>query len=153
MPDITQYAGRLNDVAILHGVKSSGVQLLSMNLSGSEICTGVQKIVQNVVVLLLTEKGTDPYDAARGTDFMISVRQGLVVNSTEVKVSFSRAAEDIIQQLEASETEDTPDDERLTGLELLSFSFDGSTLLMTIKLTTAAADLRPVILPISIPLG
>lgn len=148
---IEAYAGRTNDLVVFHGAQASGRTQLQMNLSDGEICTGVQKVAQNVAILLFTEKGSDPFEPTKGTAFMGLARQSRLQTEVDIQVQIGRAIVDIIQQLSDTEVADTPDDERLIGINLRSFSFVDGNLVLELVLTTNDPE-RAAILPIDIPL-
>lgn len=144
------YFKRTNDVAILHGVTPGLGKAVRVNLSEDEICTGVQKLAQAVMIELFTEKGSDPFDVSRGTTFMLDAKRGRLINDTEAAIRFYQAATDILTRFRASENTE-PDDEKLRSLDLLGISFAGDRLTLSVKITTADPA-RQVILPIPIPM-
>lgn len=154
MSTVADYTGRTIDLAIYHGVETGKRAAIDVSLSGNEVAAGVQRLVQVVGVLLLTEKGSDPYNADKGTTFMVAVRQGRVSTDMDVQTEFGIAAEEIVRQIATSQPDTTPSDEILRKLELKNFFVDSNAgrLLLVVKLTTGDPGQEEIILPISIPL-
>lgn len=152
---LAPYSGRLNDLCILHGATGSGLRQLDVSLGGNAICTGAQKLAQKVLLAFMTELGSEQFDPDRGTGFMTSARQGRLNSDTAVQMEFNAAASRALRQMETDrelDDRDIPDDEIPDKLELVTFSLAGGRLAMTLKITSVAADARPIILPLELPL-
>lgn len=149
---VADHLGRSHDLSILHGVAATGRTLLQVNLSGNEVCTGVQKLAQAVLINLFIEKESDPFRPTRGTDFLTNLRAGRIRTNNDVQVEFGAAAAELLDQFDEAVTDDTPDDEVLTALDLLSFSISDAKLVLSAKITTRAGGSRSVLLPTPIPM-
>ena len=117
---------------------------------GGQITTGVQKAAQLFLVLFLTEKGSRMHDSEFGTRFLTTAKQSNM-NDALMQVTFREAAEDILAQQARYRDTDTPDDEILSDIELLSFTTPSpAEMSIVTKLTTVAGITRQVIVPISL---
>lgn len=151
---ISDYVGRKIDLGIFHGAVEEGRVPIRLNLSENEIVTGAQKLAQLVTVLLLTEKGSDPFDPSKGTSFLIDLKLGKFTNDISVKTSFGVASQEIVRQLAIFNSDTAPDDEKLVKMELDRVSLNESSgfIILTVSLTTKAGKDRKVILPIGVPI-
>jgi len=87
--------------------------------------TGILKLVQTVVKLLLTTPGTDHFAPDTGTIIPGLVRRGVAKSSVQlVKMNITVSIQDLerqIQDLQASQI--LPDDERLASIEIRRVEF------------------------------
>lgn len=145
------YTGRTVDLFTLQGAEASGMRLLSpdIDFTSSKITTGIQKLAQTFITLFFTVKSSVKFDAAYGCKFMSSL-SGANVNDAYLQLIFREAADDILTQMRAAVTDDTPDDEVLAAIELVSSDVpDPSTITLTVQLTTQAGTSRVYIVPIT----
>lgn len=117
---LQDYAGRTFDIlAYQGGTGTGGEQRLKQQLLGDgnygQTTTGLQKLVQKFLILLLTEKGTKPHDATFGTEFITDARQGLWLTPLDVFSSFAGAVVDVKRRLQEEETATNPADERFAS--------------------------------------
>ena len=108
---------------------------------------------QSIVIALLTEVGSDPFDIEKGTTFMVAARRGAIVTDEDVATEFSMAASEVVRNLKNYQTANVADDEKLLSLDLLSYTVNHGILELTVRVVTAARDTRAIILPISVPIG
>lgn len=150
MSTLNDYVGRLNDLCILDGVEDPNVEL-RLDLFNS-MCTGVQKLAQKVISLLLTVKGSVLGEPDRGTDFLADLYANRFQTATDVGVAFGAAVLDITNQLNAVTTDETPDDEVIESIIVQSVTLNEDQLVLSAQIQTADPS-RKAILPISIPLA
>jgi hypothetical protein len=150
MSTIFDYVGRTNDLCIFDNVNLGGSEI-RLDLINS-MCTGVQKLAQKIISLLLTAKGSVIGDPNRGTDFLSDLYSGRLQTATDVGVSFGAAVLDITNQINVVATDSTPNDEIIESITIQSLSLAEDRLSITMQLQTADIA-RKVILPISIPLA
>lgn len=153
MSSIADYVGRTYDLVALHGVRSSGDVLLSQTLvepgNPGEICTGIQKLAQWFVVELLTEEGTVPLDATRGTQLLSLLRQGRLRNDVDVRIAFNFAVGRIQGIANQLESDTMPADERFKDAVLLSLTLQPDSASFLIQVISRAESTFAFILPIS----
>lgn len=91
----------------------------------SKPVSGVLKLVQMVVKILLTTPGTDHYAPALGTVLPSLVRRGVSRSSEQViKMDIAISIQDLerqIQEIQASEA--IPDDERLRAIHIRQLQY------------------------------
>lgn len=150
MSTLSAYAGRDIDLCVFDGVKREGEAAITLRLTNT-VCTGAQKLLQQVAKLLLTSRGSDPYDLEAGTDFIVAARRGAIRDDTEASSLMNTAFSQIARQVRSATSDSAPLDEQLTDLQLKSLSFLGDRIAATVGITTADSR-RQVILPIDIPL-
>ena len=151
---IPLYIGRTIDVLAFRGGGQYGDTLLSQSLASAtdtgEICTGLQKLAQRFLIVLLTEKGSVKYFPEQGTEFMISLGQGRVHNETDMRAVVGLAMQELNTQMLEDETDTDPDDERFAGAELVSLTVVPGYVNLTISIRSRAGSAASIILPIPI---
>lgn len=151
---IPLYIGRTIDVLAFRGGTQYGDKLLEQSLASSnstgEICTGLQKLAQRFLIVLLTERGSVKYFPEQGTDFMISLGQGRVHDETDMRAVFGLAVQELTTQMLEDESESDPDDERFLRAELLRLTVVPGYVNLTISITSRAETSASIILPIPI---
>jgi hypothetical protein len=145
----TDYTDRYYDLLILQGFTSPLGSQVQMSLGTGLICVGIQKVVQEFVILFLTGKGSNPWDLERGTDFMPNLEKGLIIDENMLNAAFSFATSDIADYLEDKINNDTPDDEILSTASLIEWDLQPGYIKLKIKITTLAGDSAVFIIPAS----
>lgn len=134
-------------------MREQGLHAVTLALdaaSGGRVIAGVEKAVQFVILMLLTEKGSVPHDAEYGTRFLTSVRRANV-NESQMQIAFRDAAQDIIGQQSRYASVDARDDEIVSDVTLEGLAVASpSDTSFTIRVTTPAGLSRRVILPVSL---
>lgn len=149
--DIKSYKNRTTDISIFHDILRSGQAKVRVDLLGNEICTGVQKLAQQVFLIFLTELGSDPYDTNKGTEFVSRLRRGFIRTENDVLSEFGAASDLVLAQIQANTPASAPADEQLFSLELQTYTITDSNIMLQIKITTQAATSRAIILPLTVP--
>jgi len=162
MATSVNYIGRKVDILIFQGWKQPGEGSASISLGFGNtgyVVTGIMKLVQQFILLFLTEEGTSKEDLLAGTSFMSMVRTGAIRTEAVLKSAFGMAAADVRNQLNASydqEAEkgyDVPLDERISSVTLLSFYIEPGRLELSIKILSKAGETRTVVLPVQVAIS
>jgi hypothetical protein len=151
MATLADYSGRTHDVCAFQGQRPRGEALLAQTMTGGGglICTGIAKLAQRYVLEFLTERGSMPYRAGRGCDFMTKLRLGYLRHESDVFAAFALASADVLDNLLDDEADATPADERLASATLAGVQIFPGYCNLRIGLTTVAGAGREVILPIA----
>ena len=148
----TNYSGRDVDLLIFQGMNPLGESKAALSLADEDgegsICTGIQKAAQTFAILFLTDIGSNPWDASRGTSFMPSLRAGYIQDESSVQTQYEFAMLDIFDYLEGKILDTTPDDEILESATLLAFDIRPGFLSLQVKITTVAGDSRVYVIPV-----
>ena len=154
MTTIADYSGRTVDLAAYQGVELGHEQLLRMALAEEShsgmIVAGIQKLVQRVVVSLLTERGSQRHFPEVGCDFLYDARTGRFQTDLDVAASFASAMVDVRKQIQAVETELDPDDERFGSIALEHVELIDDSVALYASLTSLAGSSVQVLLPIPV---
>lgn len=148
----TVYAGRTVDLNILSTPRATGQVQVDLAFGNpAKVCTGIQKVAQTFVSLLLASN-VPQNDYTFGSSFIPAVRSGVITNDSLVEFYFNLAVSEILNYLNEDLDPDTPEDERLTGAELASFDLQPGFLTLTIDIFSAAGENRQIITPIPLAL-
>lgn len=144
----SKYEAHTYDITLLHGATKNGEAPLTISLFNPDmgVCCGIQKLIQNIVVLLLTEQGTVRFNPDRGTRFLSSMRNANTED--DVDIAFRFAVVDVKAQIQDTETDDTPEDEKYGDVELADVEIFGDTVSMVIEVTSASGSGAEVALPL-----
>jgi hypothetical protein len=129
------------DINILGNIKDSTPDL---DMNGTFI-TGVAKLVQRFMILLLTDIKTDPF--GRGTTIPAVRNVISVADIAGADGTLRIACNNVLQQLDESYTTSTPDDEKIANYTLRVTKQDVDYLSIEITLKTAAGSELTVIMP------
>lgn len=158
------YAGRTVDLLLLKTVLDvpvSGrrVGIDVSNVSGEPmIVSGVEKMVQRFALAFLTAAGSVKFAEDQGTNIIPDVAYGRVYNMPSLQAAAAEANMLARTQIMAADAaaldsgEETPDDERLVGSEVidLGFSREQASAMVSIRLTSAAGESYVYIIPVAI---
>lgn len=155
MSNIKDYAGRLVDAAAFQLLlPAEGVQLLVQELAthrdGGSVIAGIQKLVQRILLTLLTIKGTRKYQPALGCQFMLDAISGGWRTVADVTQSFLLARSDVRNQLILEETTDDPDDERYGGMTLDRVTLSERMVTVHISVRSLAGDAYTFLVPLKV---
>lgn len=158
------YAGRTVDLLLLKTildvpVAGRRVGIDVSNVSGEPmIVSGVEKMVQRFALAFLTAAGSVKFADAQGTNIIPDVAHGRVYNMSSLQTAAAEANMLARTQIMAADSEaendgdETPDDERLVGSEVvdLRFSREKASAMVSIRLATAAGASYVYIIPVAI---
>lgn len=151
----TDYIGRTVDVSAFQGPRIRGVPLdmqLAIADGGGSLVTGILKLAQRFMIMLMTEQGSVKHLPDYGTEFMALARQGYLRTEIDVRAAFAEALVDIKEQLRLVETTADPDDERFETAELIAVEVIPGYASIRFSLTSLAGTARQVILPLDTPI-
>lgn len=159
MSTVADYVGRRADMLAFRsmfpqvgGNKQLLVQELVQPGDGGYLIAGIQKLVQKVLLILLTQIGSRRYAPEEGTTFMLEASRGLWRTPADVQQAFYAARLDVSRQCRASEQADDPLDERWGTLDLDGVTLVGDKVTLRMSLTSAAGTQYTFMTPISVPL-
>ena len=150
MTATTNYYNRSIDLSVFQGVKESGMVTVEQSLfnNGGEVCTGIQKLVQQWLVTFLTPEGTVKFHPEWGTSFL-SKSTGFR-NEFAAEASFYLCNSVACDQLRLTEDENTPNDERIKEVSLQGITVNETGFSLKVRITSQAGESAPLILPITI---
>jgi hypothetical protein len=118
---------------------------------GGEVITGVAKLCQRFLMILLTEQGSLKYLPTAGCRFMTDALRGRWRTSADVQQSFYFSLLDVRRQMRQMELSTDPDDERLAGVTILGIVLSPrDRAVLRLSLTTQAGTKRAFLAPISV---
>jgi len=157
------YTGRQVDLECLQTIgEPAGVTELSLTAvdGTSRRVTGMQKVIQRYVTLLLTPSSSVPFPDEDDNMLLDALRAGTVSNMGYLRHLFNTAsavALDIIRRDDYNTQMfgDTVDDERITSVELdgITVDYATSTLGLSLVFRTAAGSDYAYVLPVSTSKG
>lgn len=128
-----------------YGIESE--QAIATSDSNGSVVDGKRKLVQRFVMELLTEQGSLLYRPDRGTNFLSTIRDG-VLNSWEVMAAFSAALLIISRNLVADELSTDPDEERFAAASANQIIISIESVTMNISIINLAGTTENVLLPL-----
>lgn len=117
---------------------------------GGALVTGVLKLAQRFVVVLLTRRGSLPLLPERGTTLLDELASGRATTTQDVHAAFASAVGEAARQLRALERADDPDDERFADATLDRVGWDGAGPQLWVTLRSLAGAARQLVLPVSL---
>lgn len=137
------------DILIFQGVESSGEQRVDLALGNpGAFVTGVQKVSQSFLKMLLTESGSMNNDSKLGTDFLSQLRSGFIQDESALQAAFQAAVMDVKNYVSENEPNDIPDDEKLDSATLVAWDLRPGFFSITVRIVTAAGDSRVYTMPV-----
>lgn len=121
------------------------------DLAGGDgmLITGIVKLCQMFLLEIFTVRGSMPFEPDRGSSLLTFVRTGKIRSDIDAHVYFQYAVQEVKQNLIAEEDANTPDDERLSSVEVLSVAFTYEQLTYRVKLNSVAGSSRVVSVPLT----
>jgi len=147
------YTNRFFDIETAQTiVNPEGETRLTISLTnGQRVITGIQKLVQQYMIIFLTMVGDVKFNPEFGTLLLTSIIGGGVNTYGNLFSVFAVANLDTIKQI-LDGAAGMPDDEVIASAELLDLEIDtlGRKILFRIKITSVAGDSTEFIMPTSI---
>lgn len=109
---------------------------------------GPAKVAQNAIIELMEIRGSTLYAPERGSRFLPYL-MATAANERDVFVAFAVGRADVLNNLKALITADTPLDERIADMELLQIAITGAGVVMQIAVTTQAGGVVTRALPLN----
>ncbi len=153
------YSGRTVDLLLLKTVlnvpaSNHRVDVDVSNVSGKPmIVTGVEKLAQRFLLTFVNAIGSTKFMDSFGTEIVPKVATGWIYNQATLDAAASAANLAARTQVAfADQGLDTPDDETLVNSEVLyaRFSREKASVMISIKLTTAAGASYVYIIPVGV---
>lgn len=159
MNTTTDYSGRTVDLEVFQ-TEAVPEAVLRLDLSATyggkhRKVTGIQKLMQRYMILLLTAKGSIRYMPERGTQLMPAVLGGLLQSRSDIVQYFGFADGDAASQLKSQDLSEEgqlrPADEKYGKSWLTDYLIDVSstTLYLKIKLQSQAGSAYTFVLPVT----
>ncbi len=145
---LADYQNRTIDYAILHATTPADLAMFNA-AAQSEVLTGLYKLVQRFLLLLLTRLGSVPYDLAYGSTFMLDGAFGWRT-ALDVEQSFTLALTDIRRQLGAIAVAGDPADERFAAATLTKIQLSRKVVQLTMRIVSQAGSSVVVIAPVTV---
>jgi hypothetical protein len=149
---LRQYVGRRVDILAYQAPNPVGLVRPSPALvtqeNGSLATTGIQKLAQMVLIELLTVQGSMRYAPEVGTTMIRDLQEGRIRTELELASAFAIAVTSVVTNLAETEEDDTPDDERLETMTLLSANMQPGAARIVFSVTSVAGQSRQLIMPI-----
>jgi hypothetical protein len=152
----TNYSGRTVDVSILRTPNAQAIDPVTVTPAfgnPSQLCSGVQKLVQRYAIILLSNSGSQSGYPTFGTDFLKTLQQGLSpVDAIRARQIFSLADYNTVNVIKGYQitNPDIPADEQLSGTQLLDLTLYSGSISFSVQLTTLAGDIANFLLPLPI---
>jgi hypothetical protein len=160
MSQLSAYSGRTVDLLALRqappGATQDQLQQTQVLVSPGDtgyLIAGLGKLAQEVLMVLLTPKGSQQYWPQFGTQFMNDARNGLWRTPGDVMQSFYSARLDVSQQMQTSAFVNDPLDEQYKGMSLLNVTIGGDVVTLQIALTSQAGTTAVFLAPIAVPVS
>ena len=159
MSTVANYIGRTVDMLAFRSVsttRNGKEQLLAQELiqpgDGGMLISGIQKLAQKVLLILLTKMGSRTYAPTEGTTFMIDAGRGDWRTPADVSESFYAARLDVSRQCRATELSTDPDDEKWGSFDLDGVTLSADLVSIRVTLVSAAGTSYTLLTPISVPI-
>lgn len=154
---VIDYVDRTIDISCFHGAgygtDKQVDQAIAQPGEGGEVLTGIFKLAQRFLMLLLMDKGSQQYNENAGCAFMQDARRGGWRTSTDVLQSFSFAMVDVKRQLRALQLPTDPLDEQFNSVTVLSIVLTSPDyVILRLALISQAGTKRAFIAPIPVTL-
>lgn len=155
MSTVADYQGRTVDLLAFQGdfTRRGDRELLQALVGpddGGSVVTGIQKLAQRVLIILLTRVGSMTYLPLLGTTFMSDAQQGSWRTTADIELSFNSSKLDLLRQLRAEELDTDPLDERIDTVVMLSAAFNAGDATAQIMVLSAAGSELVFIAPIPV---
>lgn len=156
----TDYSKRQIDLEFMQTVTrpSDVIPLdLAFTTSSAKVVTGIQKMAQRYMIVLLTRLNDSYFAPEQGTTFWRDMMRGASQNPGRVNMAFNFASVDAVSQMQAEDGDSVfgsiPDDERIVSAVLVDFDFnvETSTLMLKVVLTNKQGDTYTYVLPTAVP--
>lgn len=147
----SNYNDKPVDLVAWHGPKYVGWSTLSQCLfskdTRSEVCTGIQKLVQRWLAVFLTPLGTVTFNKSRGTRFMVDIYS--CNTEKDIFMTFQLNNALAMEQLKKEEREsDTPDNEKVESITLTDIALILGSASLYVHVVSKTGEKTEIILPI-----
>jgi hypothetical protein len=150
----SNYSGRTKDISILQYPDASlpDAQIVLPQFGqNARFCSGVQKLLQKYVVILLTNLKSQPSFPDFGTELLYTLQGGISpvdrVRASQIFILASFAAVTELKRYQINNPT-IPDDEKIVRAELLNLDLYGGYVGFSVKIVTVAGEDIPFIVPL-----
>lgn len=151
---VADYVNRTVDMLVFQGFSTARDHLLSQSLVDvngfGTIGTGIVKLAQRFLLLLLTEAGSIQFQPTTGCNFMKDARKGRWRTTGDVNQSFGSAVLDIRRQIRLMQLATDPLDEQYDSATLINVQLNGDQVVLRILLTSMAGTPVTLIAPLTV---
>jgi hypothetical protein len=149
----TDYSERLIDINILKVaayIPNTQIPVTVEFGNPSQYIAGINKLVQKYAIMFLTKVGSQINTSDFGTEFLLDLQNRSNLTRLNVLHLFNFANLDVLAVFRGyqSNNPSIPADEQLKSATMSSFSVTGSTLNLSIAITSIAGDSVVFILPV-----
>lgn len=148
------YTERKRDISIFQNpdFMSSDRQQVALKFGKSaKFCAGVQKLIQQYTIILMTDLGSQPSFLDFGTSLVLTLKRGISpVDKIALTQLFGLANYSVVTKLKNyyAENTDIPEDEQISSAILNDVSVRGSSVFFEIMLTTVAGEQLEFLIPL-----
>ena len=150
----SNYIGRKKDISIFQYPDATiiGEQTVAPKFGNiSRYCTGVQKLLQNYTVMLLTNIGSQSNYPDFGTNLMAQLTAGISpVDKLAATQLFEIASYETVTKLKSYQhyRTDIPDDEMIVSATLTNIALQGGLAAFEVAITTEAGNAVEFVVPL-----
>lgn len=145
------YSGKKIDLHIMQGVKAPLTTDIAPSFGTiSNYCTGVQKLIQRYMIMLLTELGTQETYPDFGSDFLTKLTSSSsVFNISDIQHIFAFANDKVSNEIIAYQIDNVlPEDEQLNVASLIDVISANGGVSLKIQIITQSQDAVEFIIPL-----
>lgn len=150
----TNYTGRTMDISIMQKPDATLIDAQNVAIligSTGRFCSGIQKLVQRYMILLMTAVGSQEDFPDDGTDFLPKLQNGIgVVDRLAATQTFELASYAVVNQLKEYQSKlfDQPQDEKIVSATLQNITMHGGRVSLDIRITTEAGNSAVFLIPL-----
>lgn len=144
----TNYTGRVVDLSLYPSIQTPGIPADMQVSKTPKAIAGLSKMAQNYSRLLLTPLGTFYGDPDRGSLLLTKLSSGTVRFPIQAAQVFLIESERVREYIKQNETPDTPADERIGTVNLISFDLSPTVVSFNISITSESGGNVTFLLPV-----
>lgn len=141
------YTGRKVDLSIYPSISVSNTPVTA-GMPFSRAIAGPSKVAQNFARILLTPLGKYRGNPDLGSNFMSRIRSGFVKADVDLLHLFAGESIGVVDFMNNTASDSTPDDERISQVEMTKYSAAQGSFRMTVELTTKGGGSVAFLLPV-----
>jgi hypothetical protein len=150
MPSISRdYSGRTFSLSITD-MQLPETRIARIGFSTNQSVTGIQKLLERYIVLLLETLGSSLYSPAEGTNLVNQTTSGQVLTSGQAQGLLGEANTQAMASIHSEDTPSDMPDERLKTSTATLISLSGGMMTVSIQIETQAGTKLQFVLPTNI---
>lgn len=133
----TTYSDRTVDLLLLQTVYTpvTDKEVTPAVVTTPHIVTGIEKLVQRVALLFLTQQGSIKNSESEGSTFITNLAHGKITDDYTLQIEATAAVTSVASQIKQEDVQlKTPDDEALQDLTAVDLQLNRSTATVTVSL-------------------